>query len=363
MTKPRALYIHIPFCEHICDYCDFPKLQYFTNLADKYLNELEKELLSYDIGELDTIYIGGGTPTVLSDTQFEKLLVSTSKYSSNVKEFTVEANPESLTLSKIKLLKKYNVNRVSIGVESTHDNILNAINRHHSFEDVKSAVNLLIENGIDNINLDLILGLPNVTESLLIEDLNNILSLPIKHISCYSLTVSPHTAFYINGVVPASDDEMRKYYDIAEDLLSKKGFIHYEISNYCLPNYHSLHNLTYWKNERYYGVGMGASGYINNYRYRNTRSINDYLDGKYLAEKEYLSKKDSVTYYIMLNLRTIFGLNLKDFESKFAFDLYQNKSQNINELVSNNLLILKDDTLIPTYEGMMILDQVILKLI
>jgi len=363
MNKIHSLYIHIPFCEHICDYCDFPKLQYFPIFSKKYLARLEEELHSYNIKNLDTIYIGGGTPTSLSDEEFELLLNFLKPYSNGVIEYTIEANPESLSLNKIKLLKKFGVNRVSIGVESTNDKILKSINRHHTFNDVKIAISRLNSAGIDNISVDLILGLPNVSKIILSKDLDNVLSLNIKHLSCYSLTVHKHTKFGIQGITPPSDDVLRDFYDLVEEKTKSKGFIHYEVSNYCLLGYESKHNMTYWKDEEYYGIGMGASGYVEGIRYTNTKSINDYLNEKFVSEKENITLDDDITYFIMLNLRTIHGLSFIDFSKRFKYDLFKAKKNEILELIKENYLIINNDRLIPTYNGMMILDQIILKLI
>ena len=218
MKKINSLYIHIPFCESICDYCDFTKLQYFHNFAINYIKVLKQEIASKNINyKLKTIFIGGGTPTSLEDDLFEDLLSYLSTFVDNQTEFSIEANPESLTISKLKLMKKYGVNRISIGVESTDDKILKSINRKHSFSDVKSAIKNARELGFDNINLDLILGLPNVTFNLLNKDIENILSLNPDHISCYGLTVHEHTVFYLNGIKPPKDDTLRKMYDLVNE--------------------------------------------------------------------------------------------------------------------------------------------------
>lgn len=361
--KPKSLYIHIPFCEHICDYCDFTKLQYFRNLAILYLPALENEVRKYDIESLDTIYIGGGTPTVLDDDLFEYLLRIASQHSKGVKEFTVECNPESLSDEKLYLMKKYGVNRLSIGVESTNDNILKAINRHHTWADVKKAVINAKEYGFDNINVDLILGLPNVSKELLIKDLQNIVSLNIQHISCYSLTVHDHTVFGIKNVPEPNDDFARELYDEVSNFLSKKGFEHYEVSNWAKEGKESKHNLTYWRDEKYYGVGLGASGYVGKTRYTNTRSITDYNKCKYIFEKETINKEDDEEYYIMLNLRTKYGIDFKNYQKKFN-KLFTNKYKDaIEKLVKEKLILQDKEHIWPTYEGMMILDQVIMEFI
>ena len=195
------------------------------------------------------------------------------------------------------------------------------------------------------------------------EDIENIVSLDVEHISCYSLTVHEHTKFYLDGRKDLDDDIARNYYDLVSSILKEKGYIHYEISNFAKEGYHSLHNLTYWKDEEYYGVGLGASGYLNNVRYTNTKSITKYLKGEYKDYEEMVSKEDDKEYFIMLNLRTIFGLSLSAYQNRFQEDLYQKKKNKIDELIQNGYLIKENDTLIPTYEGMMTLDSIVLKLI
>ena len=354
MNKVNSLYIHIPFCHKICDYCDFTKLQYFRNFAIKYLEALKDELNSYQIKDLKTIYVGGGTPTALDDDLLEELLKIIDQYSSGVKEYTFEANPESLSLNKIKMMKTHGVNRVSLGVQTTNDKILKIVNRDHTFEQVKTAIKNLKEVGIDNINVDLILGLPHTSEKILRKDLENILSLDVKHVSCYGLTVNPHTVLFNKGFKEPEGDTLRALYDLVEETLTKNGFVHYEVSNWARPGYQSEHNLTYWRNEQYFGCGLGASGYIGDTRYKNTVNLSQYLERVFVSEKEQVSKQDKLTYQIMLNLRTIEGLDIS---------FVKDKEKEINELINSGLLIKKDNRLIPTYQGMMLLDQIILKLI
>ncbi len=358
-SKPESLYIHIPFCESICDYCDFAKLQYFHSFADSYLDALEKELIDC-VGNksLKTIYIGGGTPTSLSDDQFTRLLKMVHPFALSVLEYTVEANPESLSLSKINMLKKYGVNRVSIGVESTNDNILKSINRKHTFQDVQNVVSLLRNNGIDNINLDLIIGLPNVSEKMLEKDIFNILLLNPNHISCYSLTVHEHTVFHINGIEEPSEDFAFESYKKINDILSIKGYEHYEVSNWAKPGFRSEHNLTYWRNEQYYGIGLAASGYIGDKRYKNTTSFKKYISFNNEIEEETVSFTDQKQYEIMLRLRTSEGILLEDFNKKFACDFYSDNKDYIDGCIKDGLLILKDGRLFPTFDGMMVLDTI-----
>ncbi len=362
-NKVNSLYIHIPFCESICDYCDFTKLQYFRIFAEPYIEKLKEELeANVKDKYLKTIYVGGGTPTSLEDDLFLKLLETIKPYSQKVEEYTFECNPESLTNNKIKMMKEYGANRVSIGVESTDDKILKSINRHHTFEDVRKAVVNLRENGIDNINLDLILGLPNVTEKMLEKDIFNILSLNPSHISCYSLTVHEHTVFFLNEICPPTEEFTYDSYKKINEILGRNGFIHYEVSNWCKPSYESKHNLTYWRNEQYYGIGLGASGYVSDVRYRNTTNLKEYLSGVNSREEEIVSKKDLEEYQIMLNLRTSEGLDISHFINIFNKDIYNSKKSVIDSYINQGYLKLENNHLIPTFDGMMILDKITIDL-
>ena len=363
MNEPTSLYIHIPFCNSICDYCDFPKLQYFTIFSKPYLKALKEELESYNIGKLETIYVGGGTPTCLSNDEFKELLHIIKPYSNGVKEFTIECNPESLCVKKLELMKEYGVNRLSIGVESTNNEILKSINRHHTYEDVVKAISDARKIGFDNISVDLILGLPNVTKTMLKKDIQNILKLGVDHMSCYSLTVHPNTVFYINGITPLPSDMERELYDTANELLESNGFEHYEISSWSKPGKESKHNLVYWQNKEYYGAGLGASGYIGDVRYANTKNIHRYLNKEFINEKEMVSNSDKKEYQVMLNLRTRYGIDIEAFNKEFKSDLLIEKKQEIDDLIKENYLKMENNYLVPTYDGMMILDQIILKLI
>ena len=359
----EALYIHIPFCHKLCDYCDFPKLQYFRIFAKDYMKSLKRELESYKIGEtIKTIYIGGGTPTALEDDLFLKLLKMVQPYSNKVIEYTVECNPESLSEAKLKMMKEYGVNRLSIGVESTDDEILKLIGRQHTFKDVQIAIENARKNGFDNINVDLIIGLPHVQKEQFKKDLSNLMDLGVEHISCYSLTVHPNTKFYIQGISEPTDEYARELYDLAESLLKEKGFVHYEVSNWAKPGRESLHNLTYWKDEHYFGVGMGAAGYVGDERYVNTKNIQKYNKSEYIDEVERVTREDDHLYFVMLNLRTTRGIVFEDYKIRFHEDFYETHKNIVDKLIEEKLLIMDEKHIYPTYEGMMILDQIIMEI-
>ena len=332
-----SIYIHIPFCKSICSYCDFCKFYYNSNWVDDYLLSLEKEIKSNYKGEIvDTIYIGGGTPTCLDLNQLEKLLKLTNLFNKKITEFTVETNVD-LSLDKIKLLKQYGVNRISIGVQTINPKYLKFLNRNHTKEDVIKLINLLKQYNF-NINIDLIYAIPNQTLEELNEDLDFILSLGVNHISTYSLIIEPHTKLYIDNVSNIDEDLDYEMYKLINKKLNK--YHHYEISNYALKNYESKHNLVYWNNLNYYGFGLGASGYINNIRYDNTKSYNNYISGNYILEKHELDLNETISNEFILGLRKIDGIDVNMFYKKYNIKI--TSIDIVKQLLKENKLILTD---------------------
>ena len=309
----KSCYIHIPFCKKICSYCDFCKLFYSTHYVDKYLDTLKEEIHNYYHGEiLDTIYIGGGTPSSLSMDELKKLfsILSILKKSDSC-EVTMEANFDSITKEKIDLFQKFGGNRISFGLETTHSWILEKMGRSLDLDYVKSIISYCKEIGLDNINIDLMYAFPEETLEDVSSDLSFILSLDVFHISTYSLILEEHTKLYIEGEKNISEDLDYEMYQLICSKLS--NYDHYEISNFAKDGYYSKHNFCYWCNEEYYGFGLGASGYIDDVRYSNTRSISHYLQKKFHNLEENLSKYDKMEYEVILNLRTQFGISKDKF--------------------------------------------------
>jgi len=359
----KSIYIHIPFCDSICTYCDFSKFYYNSNMVDIYLNSLEKEIIQNYKNELITsIYIGGGTPSSLSTEQLSKLfsILKLIKKANNI-EFTFECNPESMTSSKIRLLKENGVNRVSIGVQSFDDNILNFLNRKHSKQDVYKLVSKLKRSGIYNINIDLIFGINNQTIDNIRNDLDDFIKLGIPHISYYSLILEEHTKLYIDNYIEIDDDKCASQYEFICEYLKKYGYSHYEISNFSKEGYESKHNLVYWNNENYYGFGCGAHGFINNIRYENTKSITKYNSGKFIFDKHKLDIKEDIENQIMLNLRTKYGINKKIFFNKYdriITDIY-----NFDFLIKKGLIFENKDSFIVPEKYYFISNQIILDIL
>ena len=332
-----SIYIHIPFCSNICSYCDFCKFYYNYNWVDNYLIALEKEIkLNYKGELINTIYIGGGTPTCLNIKQLEKLLNLTNLFNKKNIEFTVETNVD-LPLDKIKLLNSYGVNRISIGVQTVNDKHLKFLNRNHNKEDVINLIKLLKRYNF-NINVDLIYALPNQTLEELNEDLDFVLSLDINHISTYSLIIEPHTKLYIDNISNIDEDLDYEMYKLIKKKLNK--YHHYEISNFAKRDFESKHNLIYWNNLNYYGFGIGASGYIDNIRYDNTKSYKNYINGKYILEKHKLSLNETISNEFILGLRKIDGIDINEFYEKYNIDI--KSIEIVNELLKEGKLILSN---------------------
>ncbi len=367
-NKPHALYIHIPFCNSICFYCDFPKVIYDYTEADAYLRALNQEF-SYRIGapldDIYTIYIGGGTPSSLTPVQLRHLfeIIKAFVVMDSVQEFTIEVNPESLTEEKARLFKEYGVNRVSVGMQSTSNIVLKNIGRKHTFEDGVHAISTLKKVGLDNINLDLILDLPDMSEDMIKKDVERIISFRPKHISVYALEVHADTVFGKRGVVEADPDTSYAHYKMVNEMLKKEGYIHYEVSNWSQSGYESIHNLTYWRNEKYYGFGLGAAGYIRNYRYKNTENLEDYLNCRFQKEKERVTRKDKANYEIMMRLRTIEGINDAQFKVNFGFSFIDKYKEKLDSFVENGYLTIDKKTVRPTFDGMMALNYILYKLL
>jgi len=335
----KSVYIHIPFCDTICSYCDFCKFLKNEEWINKYLDSLEKEIKTYYNSDiLDTIYIGGGTPSCLNVDQLTKLFNIIKILNKNKEyEFTFECNIENITKEKLELLYENGVNRLSIGVQTFNEKYLSFLNRKHTKRDIIEKINLAKELGFKNINIDLIYALPNQTLEELNEDIDEFLNLDITHISTYSLIIEPNTKLYINNNKNIEEDLDYEMYKLICDKLKASGYNHYEISNFSKDGYESKHNLTYWNNDEYYGFGLGASGYIGNIRYDNTRNFNKYLNGEYIKEFHKLEKEEKIENEFILGLRKINGINKDTFKNKYNKDIKE--IEIVNKLLKSNKLV------------------------
>ena len=275
LQKPNSAYFHIPFCSHICYYCDFAKVLMTGQPIDAYIESLIEEFQSFEIEKLRTIYIGGGTPSVLSAQQLERLLTAIAEQLDLevLEEFTVEANPGDLSDEVIKVLADSAVNRISLGVQTFNNALLKKIGRTHTEVQVYDSVERLKKAGFENITIDLIYALPGQTMEMVKSDVEKFLELKLPHVALYSLILEDHTVFMNRqrrGLLRLpSEDKNADMYEYIMDILAKNGYNHYEVSNFGLPGFESKHNITYWDNEEYYGIGAGASGYLAGIRYKN----------------------------------------------------------------------------------------------
>ena len=366
--KPTSAYVHIPFCTQICYYCDFSKVFIKNQPVDSYLEHLLEEFQSYDIQKLRTLYIGGGTPTALSASQLEVLLDGLTKNLdlSALEELTIEANPGDLDADKIAVLKNSAVNRVSLGVQTFDDKMLKKIGRSHLEKDIYENIDRLKLAGFDNISIDLIYALPGQTMEQVKENVAKAIGLDIPHMSLYSLILENHTVFMNRmrrGKLPLPKEELEAEmfeYIIVE--LERVGFEHYEISNFSKPGFESRHNLMYWDNAEYYGIGAGASGYVNGVRYKNHGPIRHYLsaveEGNARITEEHLSQKEQMEEEMFLGLRKKSGVSMARFEEKFGRSFDGLYGEIVRDLVQQGLMQIEGDRVRMTKRGLFLGDTV-----
>lgn len=370
----KSAYIHIPFCEHICHYCDFNKFFIQNQPVDDYLVSLEAEMKNTIDREgksrLETIFIGGGTPTSLSVRQLEHLMNSIHKVlepSGQIIEFSVEANPDDLNAEKLAFLKEAGVNRLSLGVQTFEDELLKKIGRVHETKDVFIAVEQARKAGFQNISLDLMFGLPGQTTLHLERSLQTALSLDAEHYSVYSLIVEPKTIFYNlmqKGKLhlPAQETEAEMYELVMENM-DHQGVKQYEISNFSKAGFESRHNLTYWDNEYYYGFGAGAHGYVNGKRTVNAGPLKKYMalvDEKgfpYTQESE-VTFKEKIEEEMFLGLRKTAGVNKHGFQEKFGQPVEAFFAETVQELEKQGLLLNGATDISLTHKGKLLGNEV-----
>lgn len=390
----KGLYIHIPFCNNICIYCDFYKMISKEESKKEYINylikelELKKDLLrdnnnnnsnnSNNCNNIETIYIGGGTPSCLSLDDLKKLFSNLAKYLNlnKLSEFTIECNPNDITLPLINLFKEYHVNRISLGVQSFNNQKLKYLNRTHDKNIAINAIKLLKNNGFNNINCDFIYGLEIKDDfcdniDLIKEDLDIAINLNVPHISFYSLIIENKTILnkFIkeNKYQEMDDDKEADIYDFINEYLKKHHYIHYEVSNYALDNYMSKHNLIYWNNDYYLGLGVNASYYYNNTRYTNINNLKKYYQGidnleMIYSEKEQLTIDDVIYEEVMLGLRKLSGINKNNFFNRYNCDIIV-KYPKIKKLIDNKILIDDGDNIFVSEDKIYILNDILLEIL
>jgi putative oxygen-independent coproporphyrinogen III oxidase len=372
-TMIKAAYLHIPFCEHICHYCDFNKVFLKGQPVDEYLQAMEQEikmtLAQFPASQLETIFVGGGTPTSLNESQLFRFCESISNElpkSANL-EFTFEANPGDLSKQKLQILKEAGVNRLSLGVQTFNDELLEKIGRVHRAKDVFQTVEAAKEVGFENISIDLIYSLPTQTIEDLKQTLTAAFSLNIPHFSAYSLIIEPKTVFYNlmrKGKLPTPGEDIEAMmYELVMEEMEKHGYRQYEISNFSKPGFESRHNLTYWNNEHYYGFGAGAHSYLNGMRRSNIGPVKRYIDvinsGELpVLEENPVSTAEQMEEEMFLGLRKSEGVSIQRFGEKFMKDPGNIFQDEIKQLVAEGLLEVRGDRIYLTKRGRLLGNEV-----
>ena len=350
--KELGIYIHIPFCKQKCYYCDFISFANKDEKQEQYINAIKKEIDTYQLEKYNvtTIYIGGGTPSYIESKYIVELIEKLkNKLKNNVTKFeeieiTIEVNPGTVTKGKLQDFKSCGINRLSIGLQTTNNNLLKQIGRIHTYEEFLDTYNWAKEVGFENINVDLMLGLPNQTIKDLKDSLENVIKLGAKHISVYSLIVEEGTVIsklLDEGKVQLPSEETeREMYWYVKNTLELNGYKHYEISNFAKENKYSKHNMNCWKQEEYIGLGVAAHSYLNNTRFSNGNDIENYINNVENKDVEEIQTlEDKQNEFMLLGLRMLDGVNIAVFKQKFGQNpiyLYKDK---LNELVEEGLLI------------------------
>lgn len=356
-----GVYIHIPFCKSICTYCDFCKMHYNQKYISIYLEQLAKEINERYHNELvNSIYIGGGTPSCLTDEELDYLLSILTIFNlSDDYEYTIECNIEDIDINKLNIFKSYGINRLSIGVQSFDKDNIKLLGRGHD-EDLVFDNIYLTKKYFDNINIDLIYGVTDDLEKVK-TDISKFLMLDIPHISCYSLIIEEHTKLSIDKKTYIEEDIDKEMFDYINDTLVKNGYLHYEISNYAKPGYQSIHNKNYWLNGEYYGFGLSAVSYLSKHRLTNTKNLTKYLNGNYQEEDNYEDVFINKENDLILGLRLIDGVSITKFNQKYQDDLINKEI--IQKLLNDKYLIIENDYLKCNYKYIYLLNSILEKIL
>lgn len=371
MRENIGIYIHIPFCYKKCFYCDFVSYENKEDIIEEYIDALCMEILQNAeiLSEytISTIYFGGGTPSYIDSKYITKVMDTLKLFvtdASSLKEVTIEVNPNSASLEKLTDYYNSGINRLSIGLQSTHDKILRNIGRTHSFKDFKSTLENAKNAGFTNVSVDLMYPLPGLNITSFKDSLSSIMKLKdeynIRHVSVYNLEVHENTRLdfllkegFVSLCNEEEEYEMRKELN---DILEKNNFKKYEISNYAIPGFESKHNLCYWNQEKYLGFGVNASSFFNLKRYTNTKDINEYISGiknnqNIIVESEELDKLALMKEYVILKLRLKSGINKNEFKEKFNIDIYDIFNTEFTSLKNNKLVIEGEDRIYLSKRG------------
>lgn len=371
----RGVYIHIPFCHQICHYCDFNKFYFKNQPVDAYIEALGEEMRLWTMKhpesfqQIETIFLGGGTPTALSSEQLTRLIELIRMYipMNNVTEFTSEANPDELSVAKLRVLFDGAVNRLSMGVQSFDEGLLKKLGRTHSNEHVFETIRQAKAVGFQNISIDLMYGLPGQTMEQWQHTLQQAFALNLPHYSAYSLLVEPKTIFYneyAKGRLRLTTEDLEgDMYEVLMTEMEHAGLVQYEISNFSKPSFSSIHNTIYWDNDEYAGFGAGAHGYVNGVRYANHGPLKKYMDALQqgqlpIIEQHVVTVQERIEEQMFLGLRKVAGVTFTEFEKKYDQSLQQYYAKTIEKLCKDGLLEVDDIGIRLTREGRFIGNEV-----
>lgn len=375
--KPMGLYVHIPFCNKKCDYCDFVSFSMNRKAQQLYLEALFTEIdlvkRKFNDNIFDTIFIGGGTPSIVYEgfiASLSRKLFSSFHFADKT-EFTIEVNPSSFTREKFFEYVEAGVNRISVGVQCIDEKMLRANGRIQTVDNIKETFEILSESRFPNVNGDVMIGLPGQTSKSVLETIKFLVDHNVKHISTYSLQLERNTLLYNKlrkgRIKPVKDKSIVNVYTKLNKMLSKEGFKRYEVSNYAKPCFECEHNKKYWDGTNYLGLGVSAYSFIDNYRYYNTKRLDTYLDAmreekSAVYSKEYISNNERRTERLMLSLRTSKGLDLEKFKQDFNEDLLKSKPQQIRKLQELKMIEIKDGFMKITDEHFYVSNSIIVEL-
>ncbi|MGA9173478.1 MAG: radical SAM family heme chaperone HemW [Thermoactinomyces sp.] len=371
---PQAVYIHIPFCTNKCHYCDFTAYVVNGQPVDDYLSALEREMAitasETPPGEIRSVFIGGGTPTVLTPAQMSRLLKIVRRYFPNWTadyEFTIEANPGTTGPELLEVMLEGGVNRISFGAQTFRPDLLARIGRIHGVEEIEESVRFARQAGFKNISLDLMFGLPTQTVEDMKETLESAIGLNPEHFSCYSLKIEEGTLFhhlYERNELPLpSDDDEFAMYQLLRSHLKRHGYEQYEVSNFARPGFESKHNSTYWLNEEYYGLGTGAHGYVNQIRHANIKGVKEYIkrlsEGERpIAESYRVGREEEIENFMILGLRFLSGVSRSRFFERYGFRIEDVFGTVLRRLFEQKLLTQQGDRIALTEQGLLFGNEV-----
>lgn len=365
MKKDIGLYIHMPFCKAKCYYCDFISYANKEKLIKEYVEALIKEMKHNNLSKysIQTVYIGGGTPSLIDNESISNIMDNVRLFVADNAEITIEINPGTANKEKLKKYKEIGINRLSIGLQSADNELLSEIGRIHKYEDFLNVYNEARNIGFRNINVDLMLGLPNQDLKKLEESVKEVITLSPEHISIYSLILEENTKLYdmvMNEKLKLPDEAIeRKMYWNVKKMLENEGYIHYEISNFAKEGYKSRHNSDCWEQKEYIGIGVSSHSYLNNKRYSNSESVEEYIKNinnndfdKNITIHEEQTKEDKQKEYMILGLRKINGVNITKFKNKFGENPIFLYRQELNKLVQEELIEIYDNNIKLTDKGL-----------